>query len=300
MRIRIAILIFLMLVATNHIFACSCGANPDFLTVASKSKLVALVKINRYLTFKELYAYQMPMSMEAEIITVFHGSETRKTITIWGDNGYLCRPYLNRFTIDNYYVIAFQQCSDYEEEKKTDYSISVCGEYWLSADNEQKVAINRNQDKVGFGDLLEYFNGGDKAKASSIIPKRECIVTTIYRYPHFIGGDSVFQKFISDEIHKLIPKHEFPSKGSTSILFTVTRNSEVEQVTIVSKLDSVLENKIIKIMESTSKKWLPAWINGIPIDVTLLLDIYWQRYMIITLLHRPPDYANSFSIKLEE
>ena len=295
MRLRTVLLIFIILVKTNHIFACTCGeTNPDFLTVASESKLVALVKINRYLTFKEIQNHQVAISMEAEIVMIFHGQETRKTITVWGDNGYLCRPYLNRFTIDNYYVIAFHK------ENETDYFISVCGEYWLSADNEQKVAINKNQDKVNFNDLWEYFNGGDKTKASSIIPKKEYIITTVYRYPHFIGGDSVLQKFIIDSIHQYIPKHEFPTKGSTSILFTVTRNSEVEQVAIVSKLDSVLENKIIKIMESTSKKWLPAWINGIPINVTLLLDIYWQRYTIITILRRPPDYVNSFSIKLEE
>ena len=169
------ILTLIFLTSTSLIFACDCESQGHFLTVAPKSKLVALVKVNRYLTFKNIYDKPTPMSMEVEIIKVFHGQETRKIVTVWGDNGVLCRPYLNAFNIDYYYIIAFEQGSDIteinanKEEKKTDYAISNCGDYWLTADNEKKVAtgaVSKNHNKIGFGDLWEYFNG-DKTKEST-------------------------------------------------------------------------------------------------------------------------------------
>jgi hypothetical protein len=124
-----------------------------------------------------MFEAQVPMSMEVEIIKTFRGKETRKTVTVWGDNGALCRPYLNTFVINNYYIIAFDQGSDTtdinanENENKNDYSISNCGDYWLTADNEKKVAtgaISEKQNEIGFGDLWEFFNG-DNTK--ELIPK---------------------------------------------------------------------------------------------------------------------------------
>ena len=134
-------------------YACDCDSQGEFLKVAPKTKLVALIKVNRYLTFKDIYNKPTPMSMEVEIIEIYKGKEARKTITVWGDNGALCRPYLSRFDIGKYYVIAFDEGSDLTEinanktEKKTDYSISVCGDYWLNVDFKKKIATGSVTDK---------------------------------------------------------------------------------------------------------------------------------------------------------
>lgn len=157
------ILTLIFLTATTLTFACDCQSKGNFLTVAPKSKLVALVKVNRYLTRKNIYDNPTPMSMEVEIIKVYHGQETRKTVTVWGDNGKQCRPYLNIFNVDNYYVIAFEQDS---KENSLEYAISNCGDYWLTADNEKKIAkgaVSKNQNQIVLIDLWEYFHG-DKTK----------------------------------------------------------------------------------------------------------------------------------------
>lgn len=162
------ILTLIFLIATSRTFACDCESQGHFLTVAPKSKLVALVKVNRYLTHKNIYDKPTPMSMKVEIINVYHGQETKKMVTVWGNNGALCRPYLNTFSVDSYYIIAFEQGSDIteinanKEEKKTDYAISNCGDYWLTADTKKKTAtgaVSKNQSKIGFGNLWEHFNG---------------------------------------------------------------------------------------------------------------------------------------------
>ena len=116
--------------------------------MASETEIIALVKVTKYLTFKDIYGKQTPMSMEVEIIDVYKGKETRKTVIIWGDNGFLCRPYLSHFEQGEYYVIAFYKGSDgsktefaHKKERPTDYSISNCGEYWLKVDIEKQIAI---------------------------------------------------------------------------------------------------------------------------------------------------------------
>jgi hypothetical protein len=127
-------------------FACECGSQGDFLKVAGKTQFVALVKVTKFLTFKDIYKEKTPMSMEVEIIEIYKGKETRKKVTVWGDNGILCRPYLSKFELGKYYVIAFFKGSEgtkglaNENEKVTDYSISICGEFWLNADKKNKFA----------------------------------------------------------------------------------------------------------------------------------------------------------------
>lgn len=174
------ILTLIFLTSASQTFACDCDSQGHFLTVAPKSKLVALVKVSRYLTFINIYDEQIPLSMEIEIIKVYHGQETRKMITVWGDNGALCRPYLNIFKVDSNYIIAFEQGSNTtinanKEENKTDYAISNCGDYWLKTDMNKRIAIgavSENQSKIGFGDLWDYFNG-DKTKELTPIDFKE-------------------------------------------------------------------------------------------------------------------------------
>jgi hypothetical protein len=153
------ILTLIFLTATSLTFACDCKSQGHFLTVAPKSKLVALVKVSRYLTHKNIYDKPTPMSMEVEIIKVYHGKESRKTVTVWGDNGIQCRPYLNIFNVNNHYVIAFKQDS---KENPFDYAISNCGDYWLTADIEKKIAtgpVSEKQNQIAFENLWDYFHG---------------------------------------------------------------------------------------------------------------------------------------------
>ena len=145
--------IFIFILMLSHkAFACDCESLGAFLKVASETEFVALVKVTRYLTFKDIDGKRTPMSMEVEIIDIYKGKETRKTIIVWGDNGALCRPYLSRFNQGQYYVIAFYKC------KTDDYFISNCGDYWLNADIKKQIAIGsvtENQSQITLIDLKE-------------------------------------------------------------------------------------------------------------------------------------------------
>lgn len=163
------ILTILLLTVGQIVLACDCDSQGEFLTVAPKTKLVALVKVKKYLTFKDINEEKTPMSMEAEIIETYKGKEKRKTVIVWGDFGNLCRPYLSRFDVGKFYVIAFDKGSDgskgfeHKNEKITDYSISNCGNYWLNVDIKNKIAIGsvaKTKKKIALNKLKTILKAG--------------------------------------------------------------------------------------------------------------------------------------------
>jgi hypothetical protein len=136
------IIAFYLLFTTPRLFACGCEYQGSFIKMSQRTPLVALIKVTRYLTFKDIYTEKTPMSMEVEIIEIYKGQETRKTATVWGDIGDLCRPYLSEFKEGKYYVIAFDRGNyggGHPEEKDTDFSISICGAYWLAVDKQKSL-----------------------------------------------------------------------------------------------------------------------------------------------------------------
>jgi hypothetical protein len=128
--------------------------------MSKRTPLVALIKVTKYLTYKDIYNEKTPMSMEVEIIDIYKGQEVRKTVTVWGDIGNLCRPYLSTFKEGQYYVIAFDNgnySGGHPNEKDSDYSIFNCGCYWLTVDMETRKAtgdINSDDRKITSIDLV--------------------------------------------------------------------------------------------------------------------------------------------------
>ncbi|HEY6435320.1 MAG TPA: hypothetical protein VIY47_01905 [Ignavibacteriaceae bacterium] len=136
--------LLLPIITATKVWACDCDYGGPFLKMAPRTQFVALVKVIKYLTFKDIYGHKTPMSMEVEIIDTYKGLEERKIITVWGDPGHLCRPYLSTFKEGEYYVIAFfpgHPNSGHENEKVTDYSVSNCGAFWLTVDYEKQTAL---------------------------------------------------------------------------------------------------------------------------------------------------------------
>ena len=118
--------------------------------MANRTSLTAFVKVIKYLTFKDIYDSKTPKSMEVEIIEVYKGIESRKTIIVWGDIGNLCRPYLSEFKEGLYYVIAFNTGNyggGHPDEKDSDYAICNCGAYWLTVNFEKSMVTGDIESK---------------------------------------------------------------------------------------------------------------------------------------------------------
>ncbi len=69
-----------MLTISQKTIACDCNSEGEFLKVAPKSDFVSLIKVTKYLTFKDIEGKQTPMSMEVEIIDIYKGKKTNKPI----------------------------------------------------------------------------------------------------------------------------------------------------------------------------------------------------------------------------
>ena len=121
------------LFSSFRVLACTCDHEGEFLKVSSTSKLVVLVKVRGFPLWDNLFSH-VKVAMELDVIKVYRGKELRRKITVWGDNGSLCRPYVSEFKPGRQYLLALMPGSKSSGnifESETDYAISACGEYWL-------------------------------------------------------------------------------------------------------------------------------------------------------------------------
>lgn len=158
----ILILVFLPFLS-NAQSNCNCGWEGPFVSVAPTASFVAIVKVKKHLSFKKIHDLDTPVGMEVQVVEVLKGNESRDCVIVWGDNGYLCRPFLTRFPEGSYWVMAFHQALDHGGhvgEQRNDFSLSVCGAYWLKLEANKVSGLIEgigydSMDLEAFKDLLE-------------------------------------------------------------------------------------------------------------------------------------------------
>ena len=142
MKIRFYFLSLFIFISFQS-FACSCGGPPTFCEYLNKSW------IESDLIVKGKKIRNVEHGFEFQISKIYRGEETKKTIVVWGDQGWLCRYYNGRFIDgEEYYMALIRLFEDTENswaqsnpigdlEKEGDYTISFCGKsYWHHSDEE--------------------------------------------------------------------------------------------------------------------------------------------------------------------
>jgi hypothetical protein len=134
-------LIFLLIFIQIRVFACDCGYQGNFMKVAPKTDLVALVKVIRFIT---------STTMEVEIIEVLKGNEKQKRILVWGDDGNDCFPYLSEFKKEQEYLFAFNFHTSKDYGLNREFEVSICGEFWLNIEKKglKRIAVSSNDEVV--------------------------------------------------------------------------------------------------------------------------------------------------------
>lgn len=133
------LIVLLVVVTANDTFACTCGAvaNP-FLKVAPRSVLVIRGKILRHTGSGETKT-----EMDVELLETLAGKTTKRVISVSGDTGNLCRPYVSRFHVSTEWVLALQPANKIpgmmRESDSGDYAISSCGAYWLKVKDGKAI-----------------------------------------------------------------------------------------------------------------------------------------------------------------
>jgi len=139
-----SVVVLLAVLAVPHLaMACTCLWGGPFAKVALGQELVLYGEVLDY------YRH----GMEVKVIEILKGKEERSTIRIWGDNGALCRPYVNSFPIGTRWIFAISALPEammddqspsfwgrfFPKSSKRDYVISVCGDFWVAVRGERAV-----------------------------------------------------------------------------------------------------------------------------------------------------------------
>lgn len=132
MKVVFALSLFFFLSAA---LACRCDLNgASFEHLAKNGTLVVQGIVDSQATPKG--------AMRVKVSRVVRGSlaQPDEPIRIWGDDGKMCRPYATQFPrgTEWFFVLDNRSFGGFPQQPgPRDYSISICGAYWLRVDGER-------------------------------------------------------------------------------------------------------------------------------------------------------------------
>jgi hypothetical protein len=129
---------FSALLLAPSAYACSClSSNRSFVQLAQRSELVIRGKVLEYRWDRNDKAKtRPPLMMTVEVKEIYRGGTKSNKIIVQGDNGMICRPYINQFPIGTEWVLALSKDS---WTKKGELAVSGCGEYWLKVNGSNAI-----------------------------------------------------------------------------------------------------------------------------------------------------------------
>ncbi|GJM62628.1 hypothetical protein PEDI_31800 [Persicobacter diffluens] len=141
------LLIFLFAILSNAVNACDCIFEGDFFRDSQLSELVVFGEVIDYNSYYAHSRAPFPTSISFLIKEKLRGTERRDTITVFGDLGYNCRPYISKFAPKTEWVLAMTKMSN---EKESDYEISSCGAYYLQYLNGEVISETFGKERLRF------------------------------------------------------------------------------------------------------------------------------------------------------
>ena len=123
--------------------ACSCApSKSSFVQLTQRSELVIRGRVVEYRWNKEDTEHKIrPLAMIVEVQEVYKGAIKPGKISVWGDNGMQCRPYITQFSIETEWVLSLSKDPWTE---KGELAVSACGEHWLQVKGSNVVGKVRD------------------------------------------------------------------------------------------------------------------------------------------------------------
>lgn len=114
--------------------ACECVWQGPFLTVAPAASSIVRAKVLGY----HGKSGEQPLAMDLEVLETLGGERATSPLTVWGDSGMHCRPYVSQFPIGSEWIFAFDGPGS-RPAMSPGRTISVCGRYWLEVKGDAVV-----------------------------------------------------------------------------------------------------------------------------------------------------------------
>ena len=259
----------IILLISFKTFACDCECTGDctFKSVSSGSAFVALIKVIEYSDYLDYeidgYDKKMPLSMTVEIIEKYIGSESRKKIKIWGDNGVLCRPYIANFEIGNYYLIAPSKITETSDiGNENDYDFFSCYTDYLVVDFNKKIAFGEYTKRKKEVSLQEF--------------EREIKNLTFKKTKWFANNDKrAFYKSDSITLYKILNKKNKEIILNINLILSEKNNGK-DFTELTFKRNKKLILKDTDIENWTETEHLGKW-NWKYDNAKLKLDLFFNK-----------------------
>lgn len=128
------------------------------------------------------------------------------------------------------------------------------------------------------------FKSNRKLRISSLIVKNGDTIQEAPEQPlTFIGGTDQFGKYIADEIKVPFEAKETNISGKIKVQFTVNENGDVDDAKALTKFDSGCIEEALRVIKSTSGKWIPAKQHEVNVTSVNVLSITFNPHGIVSL-----------------
>lgn len=246
---------------------------------AQKNHLTIHGKVNRLITYTEVYEDTVTTSIEVEIITKLKGEETREYITVWGDRGADCRPYLSGIQIGSEWIFSLHKIANEE------YAVSICGEHITPVKENKTWGYLLYNDRCTIEKpvimTIDSLQLVIKNPTEFIFPTKSCkegesdYYTDANQHPKVTENKTIID-FLREElnIQKDLSKYE----DRITIEVIVGKNGNVEKVDYAEgyfqtgKMKRKYGKKIIKLLKESSP-WIPGRHRNENIAMKLILHI---------------------------
>jgi len=162
MRNLLLLISFAFFFMANSGWACSCIGDTTFCTTLVRDNGYALdgfPDAKPALVVKGVKTEDYYFGMRFKVLEVIRGTEEREIITVWGDNGALCRQYVGGYGESDTVILALHNTDfsgnvvigDHPEglEQEGDYHLSVCGVYSLFYENGKVIGqITKGEEQI--------------------------------------------------------------------------------------------------------------------------------------------------------
>jgi periplasmic protein TonB len=108
-----------------------------------------------------------------------------------------------------------------------------------------------------------------------VIEKPKEVFVIVEEPPEFPGGEDALRKYVADNTKYPAVARENNIQGKVYVRFVVTYDGSVEQVSIVRKVDPLLEEEAMRVVRALPK-FKPGKQRGRPVNVWYTLPIVFQ------------------------
>ena len=276
-KMKKTISILMLLSCFQLLFGCDCGWNGGLFKNTLKNKLTVHGKVKKHLTFTEVYGDTIATSAQIEILQFIKGQVDKKVITVWGDRGADCRPYLVDFNVGSEWIFSLHEIENQE------FGISSCGEHITPVEEGETWGFIFYNDKCTLTEHLKItidsFRYAVNNPSQFLMPTKSCwikdkgkeVYIEVKQMPRY-SEDKSIQDFVKEE---LVLKNDISEKEkSISLDFDITIDEKGNVVDVVyhefayslKRKRRCYQRRIQKIIKKSSP-WIAGRHNGKNLNV---------------------------------